>query len=54
MSNRIRKYVAAATLAASLAGGGSLITANAANMIASTADAGQPSIEPGKGPIRTN
>ena len=40
--NRIKKYVAAAALAASLAGGGSLLAANATHMIATTADAGMP------------
>jgi len=42
MTSRIRKCVAAATLAVSLGGGGTLIAANATHMIASTADAGMP------------
>lgn len=42
MIQRIKKSVAAATLVASLAGGGTLIAANAGNMIAATADAGLP------------
>jgi hypothetical protein len=42
MTNRIRKYLAAATLAVSLGGGGTLLAANS-YMIASTADAGMPS-----------
>lgn len=42
MTARIKQYVAAFTLAGSLAGGGSLIALNASNTIASTANAGQP------------
>jgi hypothetical protein len=42
MTNRIKKYIAAATLAVSLGGGGTLLAANS-YMIASTADAGMPS-----------
>ena len=41
MTNRIRKYIAAATLAVSLGGGGTLLAANT-HMIATTADAGMP------------
>ena len=52
MTNRIKKYVAAATLAVSLGGGGTLIAANATHMIASTADAGLPGPWPGTGPSR--
>ena len=43
MMDRIKKSVAAITLAAGVAAGGSLIAANASNVIASTANAGQPS-----------
>jgi len=44
MTNRIKKLVAAAALAVSLGGGGTLIAANT-NMIATTADAGMPMTE---------
>lgn len=50
MTERMKKFAAAVTLTASLAGGGGLIAANAANMIASTANAGQPSFELGADP----
>lgn len=42
MNSRIKKYVAAATLAVSVGGGGALIASNASSTIASTADAGLP------------
>jgi len=54
MTNRIKKYVAAATLAVSLGGGGTLIAANATNMIASTADAGMPGWNPPPCGTKTN
>ncbi len=45
MSRRIKKYVAAVALVTSLAGGGSLVALNSSSMIASTANAGQPSCD---------
>ena len=49
--NRIKKSLAAAMLAVSLGGGGTLLAANT-QLLAFTADAGMPAYDGGDGPYR--